>query len=128
MNAPMIEHVNLTVSDSKRAAETLCRLFDWRVRWHGPAIDDGYTYHVGTDDRYLALYSTIHETKEKPGGFAMVGRLNHVGVVVDNLEETEKRVIAAGFKPFNHRDYEPGRRFYFMAEDEIEYEVVSYAE
>ncbi len=127
MTKPILEHVNLTVSDSKRAAETMCALFDWKVRWSGPAIDDGYTYHVGTDDQYVALYSTSHKTDEKPGGYAMVGRLNHVGVVVDDLDKIEKRVAAAGYKPFNHGDYEPGRRFYFMDEDNIEYEVVSYA-
>ena len=127
MAQPFLEHVNITVSDAARAAETLCKLFDWKVRWRGPAIDDGYTYHVGTDEFYVALYSAEQETDEKPGGFAMVGRLNHIGVVVDDLKETERRVVAAGFKPFGHRDYEPGRRFYFLDTDDIEYEVVSYA-
>ena len=35
-------------------------------------------------------------------------------------------VVEAGFKPINHADYEPGRRFYFHDHDGIEYEVVSY--
>ena len=39
----------------------------------------------------------------------------------------EARVSAAGLIPFNHGDYEPGRRFYFLDPDGIEYEVVSYA-
>ena len=36
-------------------------------------------------------------------------------------------MIEAGLKPFNHADYEPGRRFYFFDWDHIEWEVVSYA-
>ncbi len=124
---PQIEHLNLTVSDSKRAAETMCALFDWEVRWHGPAADNGYTYHVGTPDQYLALYSTAQKSPERPDGFAMVGGLNHVGVLVDDLEATEKRIVAAGYKPHSHRDYEPGKRFYFFDNDNIEYEIVSYA-
>jgi hypothetical protein len=28
--------------------------------------------------------------------------------------------------PFSHDDYDPGRRFYFLDPDGIEYEVVSY--
>jgi hypothetical protein len=39
----------------------------------------------------------------------------------------EARVIAAGLRPFSHADYEPGRRFYFLDPDGIEYEVVSYS-
>jgi len=58
----------------------------------------------------------------------MKGRpLNHIGVQVDDLDATEARVIAAGLLPFSHADYEPGRRFYFLDPDGIEYEVVSYA-
>jgi hypothetical protein len=29
-------------------------------------------------------------------------------------------------RPFAHADYAPGRRFYFLDPDGIEYEVVSY--
>lgn len=127
MATPLLEHVNMTVSDSRRTAKLLSALFGWKTRWHGPASDRGYTYHVGTDDFYVALYSTTHEIDEGPGGFAEIGRLNHIGVIVDDLDALEERVIAAGFKPFSHQDYEPGRRFYFRDDDNIEYEVVSYA-
>jgi catechol 2,3-dioxygenase-like lactoylglutathione lyase family enzyme len=53
--------------------------------------------------------------------------LNHVGVVVEDLDATEAKVRAAGFAPHSHADYEPGRRFYFHDRDGIEFEVVSYA-
>ena len=53
--------------------------------------------------------------------------MNHIGVVVNDLDVTEKRVVDAGYKPYAHLNYEPGQRFYFTAMDNIEIEVVSYA-
>jgi hypothetical protein len=44
-----------------------------------------------------------------------------------DLGAIERKVIARGLAPFNHADYEPGRRFYFFDEDGIEYEIISYA-
>jgi len=128
MTAGRIEHVNYTVKDPKATAAMLIDLFDWRIRWEGDAISGGYTVHVGSDDNYVAVYSGPGG-KQEPAqdNYAQLGGLNHLGVQVDDLEECEKRVIAAGFKPVNHGDYEPGRRFYFRDGDGIEYEVVSYA-
>jgi catechol 2,3-dioxygenase-like lactoylglutathione lyase family enzyme len=122
-----IEHVNVTVADPERTSALMRALFDWHVRWRGPASNGGYTIHVGTTDHYLALHG-----KDSPAQVAVAlpkGRpLNHVGVEVDDLDATEARVIAAGLRTFNHADYQPGRRFYFLDPDGIEYEVVSYAE
>ena len=119
----MLEHVNVTVSDPRRTAEMLERLFGWRIRWEGPAKLNGRTVHVGTDDSYVALWSP-------PPGMAFGeedSRLNHIGVVVTDLDAAEARVKAEGLEPYNHGDYEPGRRFYFDDSDGIEFEVVSYA-
>jgi catechol 2,3-dioxygenase-like lactoylglutathione lyase family enzyme len=124
MPAPYIEHVNLTVRDSARSARMLCDLFDWHIRWEGPARDNGRSIHVGDDRAYLALYSP----PETPGveTFRKGRPLNHVGILVDDLDEIERRVIAAGLTPFNHETYDPGRRFYVFDDDGIEFEVVSY--
>ncbi|HEY5711723.1 MAG TPA: VOC family protein [Allosphingosinicella sp.] len=125
MSAPRIEHVNVTVSDPARAADLMKSVFGWHERWRGPARNGGETIHVGSDDHYLALY-TDHNIAYAPDVFAKGRPLNHVGVLVDDLDATEEKVIAAGFTPFSHGDYEPGRRFYFLDPDGIEYEVVSY--
>ena len=126
MASPRIEHVNVTVSDPERAAALMERVFDWRIRWQGPARDGGRTIHIGTDDHYLALY-TGRDVAYTADDFAKGRPLNHIGVQVDDLDATEARVLAAGLEPFNHGDYEPGRRFYFFDPDGIEYEVVSYS-
>jgi catechol 2,3-dioxygenase-like lactoylglutathione lyase family enzyme len=125
MSTPRIEHVNVTVSDPERVSRLMTDLFGWHERWRGAARDGGYTIHVGSDDHYIALY-TGRGVAYSADDFAKGRPLNHIGVQVDDLEATEKRVIAAGLKPFSHADYAPGRRFYFLDPDGIEYEVVSY--
>jgi catechol 2,3-dioxygenase-like lactoylglutathione lyase family enzyme len=73
----------------------------------------------------VALYTDPNRTYASDD-FRKGRPLNHIGVEVDELDETEARVLAAGLTPFSHGDYEPGRRFYFLDPDGIEYEVVSY--
>jgi len=127
MAEAVLEHVNITVSDGARAAQMLQAIFGWRVRWEGPAKGGGYSRHVGTDDQYVVVYMLPPaDPKEEPPKRMPMGRLNHVGVVVSDLAFTERRVLEAGLRPFNHGDYEPGRRFYFLDPDGVEYEVVSY--
>ena len=125
MSTPRIEHVNVTVSNPERAARLMQALFGWQVRWKGPARDGGQTIHVGSKEHYLALY-TGRDVTYTADDFATGRPLNHVGIEVDDLDATEARVVAAGLKPFGHDTYDPGRRFYFLDQDGIEYEVVSY--
>ncbi len=126
MRTPRLEHVNVTVSDPDRAARLMERVFGWHIRWEGPARDGGRTIHVGSETAYLALY-TGKDAAYTAKDFAKGRPLNHVGIEVEDLDATEARVIEAGLTPFSHGDYEPGRRFYFLDPDGIEYEVVSYA-
>ena len=121
-----IEHVNITVSNPDRTADFLMRVFDWHIRWRGQAAMGGHTIHVGNEQFYLAVYTvTLSETE--PSGHRKGTPLNHIGIVVDDLDEIERRVVSEGYEPFSHDDYEPGRRFYFFDHDGIEYEIVSYA-
>ncbi|MBL0769867.1 VOC family protein [Sphingopyxis sp. XHP0097] len=127
MAHPFIEHVNITVSDPDRSAALMHAIFGWNERWRGPSLHGGRTIHVGSDTAYLALYTGPdgeHAGVRYPKGEP----LQHIGVQVDDLDATEARVAAAGLTPFNHGDYEPGRRFYFLDPDGIEFEVVSYAD
>lgn len=126
MALPFLEHVNITVTNPETTAATLCRLFDWRIRWQGDAIHGGQTIHVGTDDSYLALYSKGNTRSQETNTYEIPGALNHIAIVVDDLDETEGRIRKAGFDTHSHADYEPGKRFYFHDSDGIEYEVVSY--
>lgn len=127
MTQAFIEHLNITVGSPERTAEMLEHLFGWQPRWEGPAANGGRTIHIGTADHYVAVYAArssdgtpIKHIKGQP--------LNHIGVVVDDLDAVEERAISLGLVPFNHGDYDPGKRFYLFDGDGIEWEIVSYAE
>ena len=125
-----LEHINITVPDPNQTAQRLIELFGWHIRWSGEAINGGHTVHVGNEFDYIALYTG-------PGGGAAQtpavpthlqrGGMNHIGVVVNDLDAVEAKVRDMGMMPNSHMDYEPGKRFYFDDPDGIEFEVVSYA-
>jgi catechol 2,3-dioxygenase-like lactoylglutathione lyase family enzyme len=123
MPTGQLEHVNITVSDPERSAALLQKLCGWHERWRGPSQLGGWTIHVGDERDYIAVYTTGAPVARHAKG----APLNHVGLVVDDLDAAEAVVKAAGLEPFNHADYEPGRRFYFFDWDGIEFEMVSYA-
>jgi catechol 2,3-dioxygenase-like lactoylglutathione lyase family enzyme len=125
MSSLRIEHVNVTVADPERTSALMQSLFDWRIRWSGPSQNGGHTIHVGSEEHYVALHAP-GKAAQAAEPFAKGRPLNHIAVEVDDLDAIEARVIAAGLRPFSHADYEPGRRFYFLDPDGIEYEIVSY--
>ena len=118
-----IEHVNLTVTNIHRSAQLFKSLLGWEQRWRGLAQNGGETIHVGEAESYLALYTDGAEHSGQKKGVPM----NHVGLLVDDLDRAEAVVVEHGLLPFGHGDYEPGKRFYFFDWDGIEFEVVSYA-
>ena len=122
MTQARIEHVNLSVTDPHRSAALLQKLCGWTIRWEGPAMNGGYTVHLGRDDAYLALYSNAEVRDHYRTGLT----LNHVGLEVDDLDGALALVRGEGLEPYHLSDYEPGRRFYFRDADGIEFEVVSY--
>ena len=126
MSKAFLEHANLTVRDPDATAQLLVELFDWRIRWQGDAIHSGYTVHVGGENTYLALYAHPTEQREPIDNYRHLQGLNHLGIVVDDLDAAEKAVLKAGFQTRSHADYEPGRRFYFEYTDGLEFEVISY--
>ena len=127
MSTAFLEHVNVTVSDPEAMAKRLKDWFGWEVRWKGDSLGGGTTYHIGNDTSYIAAYSPPHSTTPVKGvSYNQHGGLNHIAVVVDDLDTTEALIKAGGYVTRNHGDYEPGRRFYFDDDDGIEFEVVSY--
>jgi catechol 2,3-dioxygenase-like lactoylglutathione lyase family enzyme len=123
MSAAKLEHVNVSTSSAKDTARLMCEVFGWRVRWEGPSKLGGRSIHVGTDSAYVALYTPPEDLKQAE----REGQPNHVGVLVGDLDATETKIRAAGYKTYAHADYEPGRRFYFRDRGGVEFEVVSYA-
>ena len=121
-----LEHLNFTATDPLKSAERLARMFSWYIRWKGPSINGGQSVHVGTRDLYLAIYSPPEGVTDRPDNYHMRGGLNHIGILVDDLDAAERAVLAEGYETHSHQTYDPGSRFYFHNEDGIEFEVVSY--
>ena len=120
----LIEHVNLTVSDLDRSIAFYCDLLDLQVRWKGPIDGERLGAHVGDDRSYLALFQAaadgpVEQDYGRPG-------INHFGFVVDDLEETRRRLGRLGATVHFEPVYEPGRRIYFRDPDGIEVELVQY--
>ena len=121
-----LEHLNVTVRDPDATAAMLVEIFGWRLRWQGAAIHGGRSVHVGEADSCLAVYAGLGAQVAAGKSYGLRGGLNHIGIVVDDLDAVEERVKAHGYEPVNHADYEPGRRFYFREQNGIEIEVVGY--
>ncbi len=119
-----LEHVNLTVTDLDRSIAFYCDLLDFHVRWKGPIDADRLGAHVGNDEHYLALFQAtadgdVEHDYLRPG-------LNHFGFVVDDLDETRRRLERLGAKVHLAADYDPGRRIYVYDPDGHEVEFVEY--
>ncbi|WP_291077149.1 VOC family protein [Hyphomonas sp.] len=127
MSIAKFEHVNVTVRDPKKTASMLTKLFGWKVRWEGPSKYDGYTVHVGTDEDYIALYTLPRQDQPEEESYYRTGAVNHFGILVEDLDATEQKILDAGYRTHSHQTYDPGSRFYFHDHDNIEWEVVSYA-
>lgn len=120
-----LEHANITVEDAVKTAELFCRLFDWQIRWQGESLDGGYSVHVGEEDSYLALYSHSKATVQDTNSYQSIGAMNHIGIIVGDLDDVELKVKAEGIDPHHYAEYEPGKRFYFYLPDKIEVEVAT---
>ncbi len=122
-----LEHANVTVTDPRATARWLCDVFGWDIRWEGAGMQTGYTVHVGSDESYVALFTFDSPNAPRPASYRTTGMLNHLAVFTDeDIGAVETRVRDAGFEPINHADYAPGRRFYFLDGDGIEWEVASH--
>ena len=126
-NGTELEYLNVTVKDIHATAKMLCGLFGWEVRWEGAPIHDSYSLHVESKTSCLALYTPPKTPTFVGAKYHSCAALNHIGIVVEGLDAVEPKVIARGYVPNSHQDYEPGRRYYFEDEDGIEIEVISYA-
>lgn len=123
MTRSFIEHINLSVGNPERTAGYLMRLFGWRIGWRGPAANGGNAIHVGNDHFYLAVYA-LHVGNAGPVHQPSGQPFNKIGLVVDNFDEVERRVVAEGYSPYSGGDHDTRRRFLFSDDDGIEFEIV----
>ena len=119
-----LEHVNLTVNSVPRSIDFYRNLLNLDLRWEGTNGSGRRAAHIGDDRSYLALFEAA-EPSQAVEDYSRTG-LNHIGFVVDDLDEMKARLIRLGVEPHQEEDYEPGKRLYFYDLNGIEVELVEY--
>ncbi|NOI26221.1 VOC family protein [Vibrio mediterranei] len=125
-----IEHANITLVNPKKTIEfLLAALPNWRLRgqgkmeeWFGKEVE---WFHIGDDRSYIALQS---------GGDKQVEDWNthwtgvkHIGIVVDDLNQTVERLKQAGYELDHWGGTHPHRRsVYYMDTHNMQFEFVEY--
>jgi len=119
-----LEHVNMTVRDLDESVKFYEDLLGYRVRWRGTTSDGQRAAHVGDDQQYLAFFEAADGDACK-ADYSKIG-MNHVGIVVEDLEAMRRKLTAMWVNPHHFADYEPGRRLYFLDPSGLEVELVEY--
>jgi len=124
-----LEHLNITVPDVDAAIRFIKIIApDFTVRFD-EVSDRGYRWvHIGNEDSYIAL-------QEPHPGFESMAPLqtyrnhgiNHIGVIIQDATNAEKKLLARGYKPNGPMLVEKHRkRLYFYDKAGFEWEMVEY--
>ncbi len=124
-----LEHANITVPDIDAALDFLSHLAPDFAVMHDGQNPDGYRWvHFGTPQNYLALEEP-HEPTPDAGlkrSYRDYG-VNHLGLVVDDVDSTAERLKKAGYKENHVSERHPARlRRYFLDSAGMEWELVQY--
>lgn len=107
-----LEHVNLTVPNNEKTAAWMKAVFGWHVRWQGDAVNgEGRTIHIGTEDDYIALYTPKIGTEVTIDSQFGSDGLNHIGVVVEDLDAKNSASSMQGLHPSATEIMNPGGGF-----------------
>jgi catechol 2,3-dioxygenase-like lactoylglutathione lyase family enzyme len=124
-----IEHVNITVPDVDAAISFLQIVApDFDVRKDNRPSDSYRWAHVGNDTYYFALQEAhldcVPQKRLQP--YRNYG-MNHVALVVENVEEIEKKLINGGYQKGIGTPIEKYRkRIYYFDKAGFEWELVEY--
>jgi catechol 2,3-dioxygenase-like lactoylglutathione lyase family enzyme len=124
-----IEHVNITVPDIDAAVNFLKIVApDFEIRNDQKPENDKRWMHIGNNQFYFALQEAhVGHTPIKPNQTYINYGFNHIGLVVHNIEDIEKQLIAAGYKKGIDTPKETFRkRIYYYDAAGFEWELVEY--
>jgi len=126
----MIEHVNITVPDIDEAIRFILIVApDFKVR-RDEVAREGYRWvHIANDDYYFALQEPHPgaEPQQPRAPYRNFG-MNHIALVVDNVDDVESELIAAGYQRSIDTPIEKFRkRRYFFDRFGFEWELVEYS-
>ncbi|WP_339660191.1 VOC family protein [uncultured Polaribacter sp.] len=124
-----IEHVNITVPDIDAAVSFLQIIApDFKIKKDENPINDKRWMHIGNDEFYFALQeSHIGTNPIKPNQTYINYGFNHIGLVVNNIDDIEKKLIQAGYhKGIDTPNETFRKRIYYYDNAGFEWELVEY--
>jgi catechol 2,3-dioxygenase-like lactoylglutathione lyase family enzyme len=125
-----LEHANITVRSVDEGVRFLTTAFpDFKIRGDGRSDQGDYKkhwLHVGTEQTYIALEEVTPGTESPRRPYRDPG-INHIGLVVDDLEALTGRLQAAGYDTGDlAEDIDSRRRTYIFDGNGVEWEFVQY--
>jgi lactoylglutathione lyase len=93
VSARCIDHVNLSVRDLDASIKFYCDLLGVEVKEGGESQGIRWTI-LGTKDRFYFCFFEVKDGVFRPGDI----HINHIGLVVDDLDETIKRIHDLGLR------------------------------
>ncbi|MFM2485271.1 VOC family protein [Celerinatantimonas yamalensis] len=124
----ILEHANITVRSIEQTLQFLAIVApDFRLRHRGETPQHHWV-HVGNNQHYLALQEPRDQSRvnSKRIPYHQLG-VNHWGLQVENLDEIETELIAAGYRRSMATPNETyRRRLYFFDHSGLEWELIEY--
>ena len=128
----LIEHANVTVASIEEAKKFLGTAFpDFSVRGGGYLHDNaklGDWIHFGNEETYIALQQNRKHSEHIGTKYTNDG-INHLGFVIDDVEDLIRRMRMNGYVPTPNYvidDNPHRRRAYFFDGNGFEWEFVEY--
>ena len=120
-----LEHANITVNDPKEAIKFFQTAFPhFKIRGGGNGMREWI--HLGDDNTYIAINQAKQRDLKADKNYDKIG-INHLGFVVQNVEEIANNLLSNGYKRDFPKEVEQFRiRDYFADADGNQYEFVQY--
>lgn len=120
-----LEHANITVRNLKEAVKFFQTAFPhFKIRGKGSEMREWL--HLGDDTTYVALNEAIDLQPTARSNYDNAG-INHLGFVVQDVEEIAKNLLDAGYVRDFPKQVEKYRiRDYFADNEGNQYEFVQY--
>jgi catechol 2,3-dioxygenase-like lactoylglutathione lyase family enzyme len=125
-----LDHVNVSVVDIQRTIAFLRIAFpEFRIRGGGTGYFGKVKtewLHLGLDELYVSLNTAYPiEPRHKPHEAQETG-INHVGFIVEDVDDVHSKYAAAGFKCEPVNELPSRKRLYVADADEIIWEFIQY--
>ncbi len=120
-----LEHANITVNDLQEAIKFFQIAFPhFKIRGGGNNMREWV--HLGDDDTYIAINQAKLSDLKVDKNYDKIG-INHLGFVVQNVEEIANNLLSNGYKRDFPKEVEQFRiRDYFADADGNQFEFVQY--